>query len=255
MPNWVYNGLTIEGNPEQVNKLIAQMNKPFVRVHDNFNMETKQMEKKQTTYPNPVFAFWNIIAPTADIMAEYEGQPPKTKASIDQIDEWHSEIEHNAINSNDWYNWNCRNWGTKWDVAVSSDEQYPETYMEQSPNGENLVVYYNFNTAWSPPFPAIAELSKQYPSLLFTLSYEEEQGWGGEAKFLRGEMISDDSYESKCRDCDAEDTMVYCENDCGEICESCHYLGEADLDLVAECDEHKIYLDDDHVPDYRRVEA
>jgi len=30
MPNWVYNGLTIEGNPEQVDKLVEQMNTPFV---------------------------------------------------------------------------------------------------------------------------------------------------------------------------------------------------------------------------------
>lgn len=256
MPNWVYNGLTVEGNPEQINKLVEQMNKPFVRVHDSFNMETRQTEKKQTTYPNPVFAFWNIVAPTPDIMAEYEGQPPKTKASIDQVDEWHSEMEYNAINSNDWYNWNLRKWGCKWDVAVSSDEEFPETYMEgPTPNGENLVVYYNFNTAWSPPFPAMAEISKQYPSLLFTLSYEEEQGWGGEAEFLRGELLSDAAYESKCRDCDAEDTMVYCENDCGEICESCNWLGEADLDLVAECDTHKVYLDNDHLPEYRKVKA
>jgi len=255
MPNWVFNGLTIEGNPEQVNKLIEQMNKPFVRVHDNWNMETRQMEKKQTTYPNPVFAFWNIVAPTADIMAEYEGQPPKTEASIDDMEAWYTEIEHKALHSNDWYNWNVRNWGTKWDVAVSADDEYPDTYMEKSPNGENLVVYYNLHTAWSPPFPAMAELSKQYPSLLFTLSYEEEQGWGGEAEFLRGEMISDAPYESKCRDCDAEDTMVYCENDCGEICEECNWLGEADLDLVAECDTHKVYLDEEHVPEYRRVEA
>ncbi len=29
MPNWVYNGLTIEGNPDQVKSLITQMNKPF----------------------------------------------------------------------------------------------------------------------------------------------------------------------------------------------------------------------------------
>ena len=252
MPNWVSNGLTIEGNPEQVTKLIEQMNKPFVRVHDNYNMETKQMEKKQTTYPNPVFAFWNIISPTADIMAEYEEQSPKTKASLDNMDEWRKEIEETGRTSNDWYNWNIRNWGTKWDVAVSADNEYPDTYLETSPNGENLVAYYNLHTAWSPPMPAIAKLSEQYPSLLFTLSYEEEQGWGGECEFLRGEMISISEYDNKCRDCDEENTMEYCDNDCGEICNSCHYLGEADLDLVAECDTHKVFLDDEHVPEYRR---
>ena len=30
MPNWVYNGLTIEGNPESITKLVEQMNTPFV---------------------------------------------------------------------------------------------------------------------------------------------------------------------------------------------------------------------------------
>jgi len=50
MPNWVYNGLTIEGNPDQVKSLITQMNKPFVMVHDNWNVATQQMEVKQTTY-------------------------------------------------------------------------------------------------------------------------------------------------------------------------------------------------------------
>ena len=60
MPNWVYNGLTIEGNPDSVKKLMTQMNKPFVKLHDNWNSTTHQMEVKQTTYPNPVFAFHNI---------------------------------------------------------------------------------------------------------------------------------------------------------------------------------------------------
>ena len=257
MPNWVYNGLTIEGNPEQVNKVVEQLNKPFVMLHDNWNMETQQMEVKQTTYPNPVFAFYNIINHRQEGITDldYASQPARSEKSIDDPDWWEDTLEQSA-KSNAWYDWNYRNWGTKWDVAVSSDNQYPETYIEgPTPNGENLVVYYNFNTAWSPPFPAMAKLSEQYPSLLFTLSYEEETGWGGEAEFLRGEMISDADYESKCRDCDETDTMVYCENDCGEICESCNYLGEADLDLVAECDTHKIYLDEEHVPDYRRVEA
>jgi hypothetical protein len=30
-------------------------------------------------------------------------------------------------------------------------------------------------------------------------------------------------------------------------------MGEADLDQVAECEDHKIYLD--NVPEYRKVEA
>jgi len=253
MPNWVYNGLTIEGSPELINDLVRQMNKPFVMLHDSWNMETKQMEVKQYTYPNPVFAFHNIWNHRQEGISdlEYSAQPKSSELPVDN-GKWWEDTQRLAETDKSWYNWNIRNWGTKWDVAVNADDKYPETYIEgPTPNGDNLVVYYNFNTAWSPPFPAIAKLSSQYPTLLLTHSYEEETGWGGECEFLRGEQISISEYENKCRDCESEDTLSYCDNDCGEICEKCHWLGEADLEAVAECEEHKIYLDSEHVPDYR----
>ena len=43
----------------------------------------------------------------------------------------------------DWYNWCCNNWGTKWDFG--RDEYYDPTKIESG----NVVV--SFNTAWSPP--------------------------------------------------------------------------------------------------------
>jgi hypothetical protein len=102
---------------------------------------------------------------------------------------------------------------------------------------------------------ALIKLSSQYPTLLFTLSYEEETGWGGECEILRGVIISESEYDNMCRDCDATDQMEYCEeNDCGEICGNCHWLGEADLEAVAKCQTHSIYLET-KVPEYRKVEA
>ena len=257
MPNWVYNGLTIEGNPDLVNDLVKQMNKPFVMLHDSWNKTTGNMEVSQTTYPNPVFAFYNIFNHRQDNITdlEYVAQPTRSELPVDNSD-WWTDTMKLAETDKSWYNWNIRNWGTKWDVAVRDGDEYPDTYMEgPTPNGENLVVYYNFNTAWSPPVPALEKLSAQYPSLLLTLSYEEETGWGGEMELLRGEVISISEYQSKCRDCDAVDTLEYCENDCGEICSSCNYMAEADLEAVAECQTHKIYLDDNHVPDYRKAEV
>jgi hypothetical protein len=228
MPNWVFNGLTIEGSPEEINKLVTQMNKPFKKIADNWNMETKQMEVKLYTYPNPVFAFHNIYnhieAGISD--EEYIKQPDHTLPIQEAM----------MFNGNHWYDFNVREWGTKWDIAVGADDEYPDTYMEgPTPNGENLVVYYNFNTAWSPPHPAISKLSAQYPSLLFTLSYEEETGWGGECEFLRGEMISQSEYGWKCRECDnEEEDTPYCEDCDFDTCPSCGY-NESD----EPCDEHK----------------
>ena len=230
MPNWVYNGLTIEGNPDSVKKLMEQMNTPFVRVHDNWSTETQQMQKQQVTYPNPVFAFWNIVKPTN--LEAYDGPQP---TNTDLAHAMRFESDH-------WYDWNVRNWGTKWDVAVSSVDTHPDTYMEDTVNGENHVVYYNFNTAWSRPMPALIKLSNQYPDLLFTLSYEEETGWGGELELLRGEIISESEYDNMCRECDGtyeNSELVEC-SDCGyHLCPHCGWSNDM-------CETHQKTYEEKH---------
>ena len=219
MPNWVYNGLTIEGNPESITKLVEQMNTPFV----DYIEATGDLAYgvKEIKYSNPIFSFRNIIAPT-DLEA-YKKQPAVyTKNTLD-------------FEGDDWYNWNIRNWGVKWDVAVSNDNKYTDTYMEgPTPNGDNLVVYYTFNTAWGIADKALANLSLQYPDLLFTLGYEEETGWGGELEILRGMFISHSQYESKCVECDKYDTLAFCEDCENDVCSFCGYGREE------ECQTHMI---------------
>ncbi len=242
MPNWCYNSLSIDGSKEDISAIKTQLNQPYVKQHDQWNPETGQMEVKDYTYSNPIFAFHNIHNHRQDGVSdeEYIKQPDHTLPIAEQME----------FKTNDWYSWNVRNWGTKWDVGVGDDNEYPETeLMEES----DTYLAYRFNTAWSPPLPAIEALSAQYPDVEFNLSYEEETGWGGEYLFIEGDGIEIEVYNNKCRDCDALDSLEYCDNGCGEVCDECHYMGEADLDEVAECDEHKIYLD--NVPDYRKANA
>jgi hypothetical protein len=243
MPNWVYNSLTIEGNEEDIAKVKAQLNKPFVKQHDQWNSETQQMEVKDYSYSNPVFAFHNIYNHIeAGISNEdYIKQPDHTLPIQEAM----------MFKGNHWYDFNVREWGTKWDVGMSDDEKYRET--ELMIDSKDTLAY-RFNTAWSPPAPAIEKLSAQYPELEFSLSFEEETGWGGETIFINGDGTEIESYENKCRDCESLNTLEYCENDCGEICSDCNYMGEADLETVADCDTHKVYLDEAHVPEYRMVE-
>ena len=238
MPNWVYNTLHATGSVEDIAKLKSQLNQPLTRQHDQWNPETGKMELKDYSYSNPVFAFWNIIKPTDMETYVLQKDPNHDDSIID-------------FKGNNWYDWNVRNWGTKWDVAVGDEEQYPETELME--DGETVLAY-RFNTAWGAPLQAIETLSSQYPEIEFELSFEEETGWGGEYIFVDGNSTEIESYESKCRDCDTTDCMEYCDNECGEICSACNYMGEADLDAVAECDTHKIYLDDEHVPAYRKAE-
>lgn len=226
MPNWVYNSLTIEGNPELVNQVKSQLNQPFNYVHDSWDIPSQRMMKKDTSYSNPVFAFWNIIKPT-DLDA-YHGTRDYTKTMEDAM----------KFEGNDWYDWNVRNWGTKWDVAVSDEDKYPETELtHDEANGENWVLVYRLNTAWSRPIPALENLSAQYPTLLFTLSYEEETGWGGECEFLAGKYIDSFSYDSVCRECDAKDSEEECETCESYVCAECNYGHEQECQsLVVQSD-------------------
>jgi hypothetical protein len=244
MPNWCYNYLDISGDEALIADLKRQLNKPFTMNHDSWNATTGQMEVSETTYSNPVFAFHNIYNHRQDGISDEE--------YIKQPDHKQPLEESLMFKGNHWYDWNVRNWGTKWDVAVHDKDKYPETELYQE---TNTVLGYKFNTAWSPPIQAITKLSELYPSLEMDLSYEEETGWGGSVNFNNGIATEEESYDNKCRDCDSLNTLEYCENDCGEICSDCNYMGEADLDCVADCDTHKVYLDDEHVPEYRRVEV
>ena len=228
MPNWVYNSLSIEGNAKDISAIKTQLNKPYSKKFENWDMETNSMQFKEYLFPNPVFAFHNIFNHIEDGISdeEYLQQPDRNQPLEESL----------MFKGNTWYDWNVRNWGTKWDVAISHDEEYPETeLMEES----ETSLAYRFNTAWSPPIPIIQKLSEQYPKLHFNLSYEEETGWGGEYEYEDGVETEIESYDNKCRDCDALNTMDYCENGCGEICSECKYLGEADMECVAECEEHR----------------
>ena len=236
MPNWVYNGLTIEGNPNSVNKLVAQMNKSFtmpIEVHDmgDINPHGFPTKIKTVTYTNPVFAFWNIVSPydMGVTDEEYACQPARSELDVNDKNWWADNLRIQSIDKS-WYSWNITNWGCKWDVAVSDDNQYPDTYMEgPTENGENLVVYYSFNTPWGIPDEALCKLSAQYPDLLFTLSYEEETGWGGEHEYLRGRNLGGSEYNWKCRECDYEELgePPYCEDCDYDMCPSCGW-GEPD---------------------------
>lgn len=60
-----------------------------------------------------------------------------------------------------WYDWRCQNWGTKWTGDVYHVDMDTDT----------LTI--NFNTAWSPPEAWIEQASRHYPDLHFYMLYEE----------------------------------------------------------------------------------
>lgn len=208
MPNWVYNTLeveVIEADPKQLVDLVSQLNTPFTIQHENWDVEKGQMLFKDYMYSNPVFAFWNIVKPT-----DLETYKLQKDPSVPDM----------TFMGNNWYEWNVRNWGTKWDVALSDDEKDRETTLDMT---DVDSVTYQFNTAWSPATEAILNLSSQYPELVFTFIYREETGWGGDCLIMAGKFVNQMSYESQCPECDETDCLTYDDEKGVEVCSECGY--------------------------------
>jgi len=204
MPNWVFNHLTVKGDSKDVDVVKAQLNSPFSKEHTSWNPKTQTLDKSTTTYSNPVFAFWNIVRPD-DLYTYAQQSDPNADPKVP----WSGD---------NWYDWNIRNWGCKWDVGISDDNEFLDTSMDELKDGG---VQYNFDTAWSPPSEAIEKLSTQHPNLTFKLYYEEEQGWGAEVEYINGEGKVILEYDDRCHECSEINSMDYCD-DCGcNVCLKC----------------------------------
>jgi hypothetical protein len=208
MPNWVFNSLVVSGEQSELDKMVEQLNQPFEKhfPDSNWNKETETWDKTPAVqvYDNPVFAFWNIVKPT-DLSAYYEEEVFK-KPTIAPED-FMEEFVRSMRDDQDWYHWNCRNWGTKWDVAVDNKTEYPNTIKTVNDDGS---ILYQFETAWSPVGEVLMKLSEQYPTLEFDYEYEEEQGWGGACTFLGGEDVACDEYDSPMSHRDHKDRDKEC---------------------------------------------
>lgn len=89
-----------------------------------------------------------------------------------------------------WYEWAITNWGTKWDVCSEIELD------------DNSI---SFDTAWAPPVPVLAELSKRNPNKEVTCDWHEEGGLEGMLAFLNGECTMDEEREWSWEDEDYED--------------------------------------------------
>jgi hypothetical protein len=84
-----------------------------------------------------------------------------------------------------WYDWCCANWGTKWDVNqafISDDTQ------------EDLITF-SFDTAWAPPLEAFRTWASNNENVIYRISYYEPGmafvGW----ESYDGEFFDEDYVE------------------------------------------------------------
>jgi hypothetical protein len=202
MPNWVYNHLTIDGSKEDIAKVKAQVGATVKTKYKSADELDEVIDRE------PIFSFMNILPPPEDKLDEYHavhGYADGKKSG---------DTEYN------WYNFNVREWGTKWDARDVELLDDDETYLQ-----------YKFDTAWSPPTEVIAKLAEQNPNLDITLEYREEQGWGGEINFngSTAEVVK----EWDVPDTHAEEIAVN-----NEYCWRCENFDGDYSDLYQDCPEN-----------------
>lgn len=187
MPNWVYNNVSVSGKKDDLIAFAEKARKQHETqwlseewVFDEAqgkNVRIPEEERKvkiELSEPQPL-SFWNFVCPTDEELPYYFGHKVKPE---DETDPNATAEERMAkalsFSGSGWYDWNVRNWGTKWDA---NDE-------EGDPDLENLKdhdsISYRFSTAWGIPEPIFRAMVEQHPELDFDFYSEEEQGWGAE---------------------------------------------------------------------------
>jgi len=203
MPNWCDNYLSITGPQESLDELVEQMKQPYQVITQDW--KTKEIQESTR---EGEFLMWNIIRPIDTdsyfglaemkaeqdklVLAQLDPDPavadPKLEAEqLGQalaekltnfdvgsvIEQFHADI----ATKEDWYHWNIRNWGTKWELSDADVSRNSPT---------NLTVTYQ--TAWSPAVEAVDKLAQQYPMLtFFTRAIEEGMDFAFELTWENGE--------------------------------------------------------------------
>lgn len=137
MPNWFYLTIHLSGKDKDVEQFVENV---------------KGSEKYGTT--GAQFDFNHFIPQPDNIYRESISSDTR------------KELDAKGIPN--WYDWNVKNWGTKWNANVdcafclSSVEGFPTEYE------------YQMATAWADPRPVLHKMFEMYPDIDFTISGSEE---------------------------------------------------------------------------------
>lgn len=162
MPNWVHNNLSITGPESDVQAVKTRLAAPYERLYSKM---TKEGPVTEMVTVEQDFSFWNIVHPEGEDRVKYEESQGAPGAAPF------------------WYDWNCNNWGTKWDTDAELTEHAADH------------LQYVFDTAWSPPLDALMTLGKNFPNVHVELDWEEEQGFGGTYTFTEGVLVTLSEYD------------------------------------------------------------
>ena len=94
-----------------------------------------------------------------------------------------------------WYDWACKNWGTKWNA------------MDTRIDVKDRVM--TFQTAWSSPEPIVRKCAEMFPDITFTWQYADEDTGSNTGRYIYKNGSLDVKYFDSCCQ-EAYQTYVDC---------------------------------------------
>lgn len=142
MPNWITNRLTIKADNETLERIINEVK------------TDKQSLDFEKIIPMPENIFRGNLGTE----------------------------ERKLYGRNNWYDWSCDNWGTKWNAC--NNEYDAEIF--------NGTLVYDFETAWSAPYPIVQKISEKYKCACVLEYYDEDFGYNcGRYECTSGTVVKD----------------------------------------------------------------
>ena len=161
MPNWTNNAITVRGPKEVLDKMLAdaKRNEQGNYAFSSWLPMPETYHKYDTTnHPNGEglrvgeHVNWDKDSPivTEELIEEYKQATKEQKEKYGVVG---------------WYDWNCANYGCKWDMEFENLVRDSDT---------ELTIY--VETPWSAPANFLLTMSQRYPELVFTADSHYEEG-------------------------------------------------------------------------------
>ena len=195
MPNWYNNHVSISGNKDQMTAFILAAKTDSADLSFANLFPCPQSLQDAPSGSDEIY--YDIVYGNLEKIAGYGWIPDEIKNDRDALltfvanrHGYHAGkgigiadlIKYNleTYGAKNWYDWCCKNWGTKWDIDGTGDR-----------HGDEHASYY-FDSAWSPPIEAFLKISGDFPGLSFDLEYfEPGMAFCGRMTIENGEVVDE----------------------------------------------------------------
>tara|TARA_Y100001970_G_scaffold259516_1_gene340565 strand:- start:8637 stop:9239 length:603 start_codon:yes stop_codon:yes gene_type:complete len=200
MPNWCTNTLSVEGPAEDIRRFKVTASGPTQTYNEYSGLNKTNPDKpwpinddirlraiaESLPEPGPVQVFsFHALYPVPDEVRRlpYDNRQAKEVGALIGLTPTYGG-----------HAWENAHWGCKWGASE------PELFQE-----EDSFLQYSFDTPWGPPMEFLEKVSSDWPTLSFSIDYEEAgMGFAGNAEYVAGEVTASEEREIEWEEEDEE---------------------------------------------------